>query len=480
MCPDGQFVRHARIRLLRVKSHGLATGALAAIVAIVAACTTEGSLLPDRPINLRVGPDHPNVLIIMTDDQRADGTMRVMPATRRWFSDGGTMFSRAYATTPLCCPSRASVFTGHYAHNHGVRSNVDISAFDFGSTIQRLLHGEGYRTAIVGKFLNRWPIEQAPPDFDIYTIFSPRVEVRSYFGTTFNDNGSVHSIDGYSTDFIRERSLEFLEAFEDQDPAPWFLVVTPFAPHFPAEYPQEYQARPVPGSFRPTREFGLGDKPPFIRESDRPSGSFLRRVRRRQLRSLMPVDKLVAEVATRLRELDEEDNTLAFFLSDNGFMWGEHNLEGKNTPYLTSVRIPLLVRWPSGEHPTVDDRLAGTIDIAPTIVSASGLGASASTAMDGDDLAAPKTRKRLLLEFWADRRGTIPTWSSILTRTEQYIEYREDDGTVIHAEYYDLSSDPEQFHNLLVSRKLHPPVSRIDQLDRLLARDRVCSGAECP
>src|SRR5687767_5874898 len=109
----------------------------------------------------------PNVLIIVTDDQRADDTMAVMPETVDYFSSGVT-FPNAIATTPVCCPSRASIMTGRYAHNHNVRSNAASEAgrLDQDTTLQRDLRTAGYRTAIAGKYLNGWNINQAPPYFD--------------------------------------------------------------------------------------------------------------------------------------------------------------------------------------------------------------------------------------------------------------------------------------------------------------------------
>ena len=112
----------------------------------------------------------PNVLVIVTDDQRIN-TMHQMPQTRELFAGGGTTFPHAFVTTPLCCPSRASIFTGEYAHNHGVTVNpIGRPVLDHKVTIQHALLGDGYETAIVGKFLNSWDLSQAPPFFDHYAI----------------------------------------------------------------------------------------------------------------------------------------------------------------------------------------------------------------------------------------------------------------------------------------------------------------------
>jgi arylsulfatase A-like enzyme len=452
---------------------------LAAILLVAAACSINTNTLPDRPITIHVGPDHPNVLIFITDDQRAEGTLAAMPATRRWFAEQGTSFTRAYATTPLCCPSRASIFTGRYAHNHGVTSNIDISPFDHGATLQRALHDAGYRTAIAGKFLNRWPLAHRPPHFDLFAVFTPGVNARNYYGTAFNHNGDVQQVGGYSTSYIRDRALSFLEAFEEQDQAPWLMVVAPYAPHKPFEVPEEYDTRDVPAWLGVDPETNLRDKPRFLRKATPGTLTSFEEIRTGQFRTLMPVDDMVADIAASLERLEEDSETLAFFLSDNGYSWGEHNMKGKATPYAWSVRIPLLVRWHEESHPAIDRQLAATIDIAPTILRATGLNPAWAGSIDGRALMTPNPHRWLLLEYWKSERVKIPTWGSLVTTTMQYNEYYNETGRVIDKEYYDLRADPRQRRNLLY--KARPRTLKdLSRYHRLLVAARRCSGASCP
>lgn len=187
------------------------------------------------------GAAQPNILVIVTDDQR-QGTMHVMPNTRHFLFDDGRYFPRGFVTTPNCCPSRASIFTGLFAHNHGIKRN-STSALPQNVTMQRYLHDAGYKTAILGKFLNSWPLAQAPPFFDRWALVRPD----SYVNAEFNIDGSVGPVPGYSTDVIESRTIKLLRAFNRQDDKPWFLYVAPVAPHRPGA-PIRSRARPAVGA----------------------------------------------------------------------------------------------------------------------------------------------------------------------------------------------------------------------------------------
>ena len=425
----------------------------------------------------------PNVLIILTDDQRASGTMSVMPETRRVFRTNGTEFTHAFATTPLCCPSRASIFTGRYAHNHGVKNNESAGLLDQESTVQRYLGEAGYRTAFFGKYFNSWPIRTDPPYFDRWAVFPNSGLVSA--GTDWNVNGAVRAVQTYSTDYIADRAVRFLGGTEGSDDRPWLMYVSTAAPHVPARPESDHAEAPVgywsgnPAVFERDRS----DKPPFVRDRSITLEK-VRMVRRNQLRSLMSVDDLVERVFATLEKLDDKENTLAFFMSDNGFLWGEHGLYAqgsqKRSPYKPSVKLPLFMRWPGRvEAGAARNRLAANIDVAPTILGAAGLDPDRSYPMDGIPLDADRPRRRLLLEHYVDP-GRIPEWAATYTHEYEYVEYYGDDGsTPTFREYYDLESDPWQLDNLLFDRDPanDPDIARIaEQLDA----DRRCVGAACP
>jgi hypothetical protein len=188
-----------------------------------------------------------------------------------------------------------------------------------------------------------------------------------------------------------------------------------------------------------------GDKPPYVKNArhtfEEAAGD-----RDRQLKTLLAVDDLVDAVFTRLQQRGEQD-TLAFFLSDNGFFWAEHGLRGKNAPYTESIRIPLLVRWPGRVATGVTDgRPVANIDVVATIMDALGMTPDPPYPLDGRSLLKQNARAKIYTEAWAPRsRGP---WASVRTGRYQYIEYYADNGKVERREYYDLVTDPFQLTNL--------------------------------
>jgi arylsulfatase A-like enzyme len=430
------------------------------------------------------GGMRPNILIIMTDDQRARGTMKVLPHVRRWFGSGGTTFPNAFDTTPLCCPSRAATFSGRYAHNNGVHDNAGTGRqiFDQSATMQRYLHDAGYETGIYGKFFNFWRIADDPPNFDRFGIISPSRDSNGYYGGTWNVDGTLTTIDRYSTDYIAASGARFIRNTEGNDAQPWFLELATYAPHLHAIPKPRYSTAPVgPLHLTPAmEELDRSDKPPSV-QAENVNLDGVRRSRAVQLRTLMSVDDLTAKIAQTLRQTGEAGNTLAFFLSDNGFLWGEHGLRSKGYPYDAGVRLPFLMRWTGHTQAgSVDRRLVATIDIAPTVMAASGLAAPQDPLMDGRSLLDPSwSRDRLLLEYWPWIGSSAPGWAATWTKRSEYVEYYDSHGAVTFREYYDLRADPFELTNLFHdANPSNDPA--VPPLHRQLAADRTCSGATCP
>jgi arylsulfatase A-like enzyme len=434
------------------------------------ACPQPGSRTPATK---------PNVLVIVTDDQRI-GSLSVMPQTRRYFVQGGTNFKDAFVTTPLCCPSRSSIFSGLYAHNHGVVNNGPGLAENLNQKIliQYYLHRAGYHTGLFGKYLNKWRTSQPPPNFDSYSFFS---KGEPYFRGNWNHNGTLVSPHEYSTTYINGLAQRFLQNRENHDKQPWFLYLATAAPHGPSVAEHRYKHAPVPPWKGDPSVFekDRSDKPPYVRQ-DHVRLAHGRAVRQRQLRSLMSVDDMVGQLMSLLRRLGEERRTLVFFISDNGVVWADHGLHGKIVPYTPSIQVPMMMRWP-GHVPAdkSDNSLVANIDIAPTILDAAGL--APDKPMDGRSLLGEGPQRRsILTEYTRMRKYNVPTWASIRTETYQYIEDYNPAGTKVRfREYYDLTKDPWQLHNVLADGdpSNDPDVAA---LSRRLARDRTCTGPDCP
>ena len=450
-------------------------GFAAAVGSAAAQIPTETSL-PDPP--------QPNILIIVTDDQRQG--INVMPAVRKYFGEQGRAYSNAFVTTPVCCPSRASIMTGQYAHNHGVQSNIpDVTLDEFvqRDTIQKRLHSRGYTTGYFGKFLNGWALTKDPQHFDTYALANSgdnKSDTR-YFNTNFavknEGESSYHDeiAEGYVTDYLGDKGVDFIETHQE---APWLMILAPTASHAPFTSESVYSDAWV-GEWsgnKAVREKDRSDKPPYVRASD-VGLSRGQHIRALQLRTLMSVNDIMERTFSALRRIDESRDTLAIYISDNGYMWGEHGLAAKDVPYTPSVKIKMFARWPAAiPANSVDSRLVANIDIAPTVLAAAGLD---PFGVDGRNLLDPQwARDRILLEHWCNM-SNCNRWASTRTKEYQFVEYYDADGRTTFKEYYDQRRDPWQLRNLLRDgdRNNNPDW---EALSEQLTADRTCAGPSCP
>ncbi len=439
-----------------------------------------GLLLQSSGVALAKARPRPNVLVIVTDDQRATETMQMMDATSKIFMQGGRRYENAFATTPVCCPARASIFTGQYAHNHGVRENGEMQDLVQQHTVQGYLQGNGYRTGIFGKYANGWSKRHDPPYFDRWATFSS--SKNHYRNGVWNVNGDLRTIEAYATEYIKRRALRFIRQGETADRQPWLLFLDPPAPHAPA-VPQPRYADRQYGSWRGNAavlERSRKDKPPYVRRASHTTLNDGRTIRLKQLRTLESVDDMIRKVFTTLRKTKENQRTLAIFMSDNGYLWGEHKLRSKYHAYTRSVQIPLALRWPGRvSRGGTSGRLVANIDIAPTILDAARI--DSQHTMDGMSLLRAWKRSSLLHEQWKTT-SEVPTWTSLRTRRSQYTEYYNWEGSRTFREYYNLRKDPWQLRNLLRDgrKRSGPSRSRLRELHQRLGRAATCSGAACP
>ena len=402
-------------------------GGRAVLVLLVAVLASGGIARADEQ------QTPPNVLLVITDDQRYDG-MEVMPRTERAFGERGTAFTNAYVTTPLCCPSRASIFTGQYAHNHGVWDNHDPSELDQSTTWPLALHRAGYTTAIFGKYLNRWPQGAVPEGFDEAKITA--------------DTGSDRN--------TMRRARRFL----DTAPEPWALVVGFHAGHEPWDAWSRYE--PVGDSPLYPWEFDLADKASVVRDWPHLTERQGRWRWRAQRRELIPADRRAAELARTAG-----GDALSMFLSDNGYLMGEHQVGGKLWPYMESVHVPMYARGPGFAPGSVSDALVANIDLAPTIYGITGV--EPLVPQDGRSLLAGTERDWLLLEGPSQREvlgKPWEKWNGYLSLDREYVRWAG--GWV---EDYDLGSDPWR----LEAENTADPA-----IDALLDEAATCWAAACP
>lgn len=459
------------IRLLHV-------AAALAVTGVLGISAPSGAVQQAEPADTR-----PNIVVVVTDDQRAD-SLRYMFATKRIFRRNGTTFTNAYATTPLCCPARASILTGQYVHNHGVRTQrqADAPAAEAAEEmmIQKELRASGYATALFGKFLNNWDLENTPEHLDKWAIFGHSAP-NGYKGGMWNIDGSIGRVDVYSTTYLRDRARDFIKAQEEDDDRPWFLYLAPAAPHRPFTAEWKYRRTWIhPWAGNPAvHEEDRTDKPLWVQQrNNQPYKG--QRLRTKQMRTLMSVDDMVRVLSETVKKFDENERTLMIFMSDNGHMWSEHGLGTKRWPYTQSVQIPLMLRWPGTiEAGATDDRLVANIDVAPTIADVAEV--SLPNA-DGRSLFSSDERARLLLEYFTESEA-LPTWASTLTHTDQYIEYYDASGLILARELYDLEADPWQLVNLLgdTDPTNDPSVTEQADYSLQLSEDRNCAGpSNCP
>jgi len=427
--------------------------------------------------------DRPNFLLIVTDDQRWD-TLDAMPSVRRLLVDGGVTFSNAFATTPSCCPSRVSLLTGQYSHTTGVLDGSaddddgGAPAFEDGSSLATWLDDAGYRTGLVGKYLNDYaalPTGYIPPGWDEWFAVADSDPQIRYYDYRLNENGTIvrygDAPSDYSTSVLQEKAVRFV-----RDDGPFFLVYTPLAPHLPALPAPADTGTPVsppepsPPSFA---ERDVSDKPgaPMAPLDVKKA----RTMRKDMLRSLLGVDRSIEAIVKAIEAAGASEETYIVFTSDNGFLWGEHRITGKVWPYEESIRVPLVLHQPGAHSSRTLEEIALNIDIPATIAELAGV--EPGLRQEGRSLVPllrrteSPWRDAFVVEFLGFAPRT-PPYVGVRTRRYLYVEYRNG-----WRELYDLRIDPFQLRNLLAQRQ-PSKVAVVHDLRALLKR--MTAGSDIP
>jgi N-acetylglucosamine-6-sulfatase len=511
-----------------------------------------------RPVTAG-GDKRPNILVVMTDDQ-ALADVKLMPNVKKLLAEQGTTFADAVDSYPLCCPARATFITGQYAHNHDVAGNFYPYGWygmkDRGNTLPTWLQKAGYRTALIGKWLNGYGSRDAhgevPKGFDIWRGLLD-VSAYDYFNFVMNQNGKLKTWG--DADFARklvkfaeiqvtppanrsirdafaklqevfgpgpytywgaERTQDYspdvtgtitedLVAREKTSKKPFFIWWTPAAPHRedvatsfmgrpgrdPRPAPRHAKASagytlPKPASFN---EPDIGDKPSNIQDGA-PSITDAQ-IQQLQLDyegragALLAVDDHVKQLVDVLKRTNQLKNTMIVFVSDNGWLQGQHRIPGdKYLPYEESLRVPFIMRGPGVPAGQVVHGQVANIDFAPTLIDLAG--ARAGRTMDGVSLMPtvrdPSKRPNRAIGLEALTRlfggdfGPFNAWDRPYTgvRTDRYtyVVYNETG----EKELYDRNKDPGQLVNVAGDPSNSAVVTQLQaKLDKL----KGCKGKSC-
>ena len=420
----------------------------------------------------------PNIVFVMTDDQT---TASVSVQRNVGLLKGqGTSFSRAIATYPLCCPSRATYLSGQYSHNHGVIHNAGpfggYTSFDNSNALPLWLQAAGYRTMHVGRYLNGYGVQnpditEIPPGWNDW-ISGVGESVFDYRQWQMNENGTIVWRPGpdhpgeHQTDFFGRRAAELIDKAAPSE-QPFYLSLTFPAPHSGAPRdPDDPAFLGTPSPAPRHRNFFAGlplPHPPNFDEADvsrkpqivadRPRitpewHAAIQENYQQELESLLSVDDAVGSVIAALERTGELDDTLLIYTSDNGFFHGEHRIASEKVlPYDAGARIPLILHGPGVAEGLALDQLVGNIDWAPTIVDAAD--ATPGRLMDGRSLfeliddPRKETGRELVLENGVGANG-VPMFRALRNERYSWIEHR----TTGEYELYDLLRDPYELRNL--------------------------------
>lgn len=393
----------------------------------------------------------PNVVLVLTDDQRPELLAR-MSRVQSLLVRHGADFKRMFVPNPACCPSRATILTGLFSHDSKVWTNGRHSggwptfhrSGDERRTIANALQRRGYRTALIGKYLNFYgtdaPAGYVPIGWDTF-LAGRSANGGSYYNYSLS-NGATYgsSPSDYSVDVEARQSSRFIR--NTATGRPLFLYVAPFAPHppsIPAPRDVGHWEGHLPTYHPPSVDDDMSGKPQWMQSLSPVPQDEIDATQAHQQDSLMSVDDQVATIIDALRDTGRLHHTLFLFTSDNGFLWGDHRLLGKDVPYTPADAVPLVMRWDG--HITagsVDTRLAVNADLAATIAAATGT----TFSSDGHSLLGRFRRGGFVLEQPAGGLGR-PPYCGFRRANWSFVQYATGER-----ELYNVVKDPYELNNL--------------------------------
>jgi len=405
----------------------------------------------------------PNFLVLISDDQRWDQISypgnQIIPELKTpnldKLASRGVYFTNAFVTTPICAVSRASIMTGRYVSSHGM-NHFDTPLKDevITNTYPALLKKAGYRTGIFGK----WGMGMAGTE-KIFDVCNAWADQGAYFLNT--DNGRIHN-----SEWLALKAIEFLGSGKSDQP--FCLTVCYKAPHHPYQPDKRdstiFEDVYIPKRKSDTPEAYAGMSANVMEKSlnrwcyfdERKDEKTRNAFEKNFLRCVVGLDRSVGKLMDALHELKLDENTIVIFLSDNGYLWGEHGLGGKWILYEESIRVPMIIRWPGMPERSKGkllQQLVLNIDVAPTILDMAGI--KVPEIMNGKSMLPiinnPESDFRS--DFFMEHVGIInvenpiPDSYGIRTKDWKYIRYINVEPEV--EEMYNLNTDPMEMKNLI-------------------------------
>ena len=424
---------------------------------------TAGSpaLATGTPAAEAAAPKRPNILLIVSDDQAWSTFNRdLMPSVYGQLVDQGVLFRRAYVNTSLCCPSRAQIVSGLYEHDTGVDQNEVMLTRP---TFPMALHDSGYRTMLAGKYMNSWPCDPRA-EFDRWAcVATPEISSLSLVDPMVNIDGIWQKKTGYEPDVLEHPRLRLHQGHAG-GPA---VLRDVHADHAaPARRrPDRYADMPVTPPRGPAFDANTmtsatplyARRPALTKEEIATSDEHYASMAHATRSFDDSVDALLASLGDRAQD------TMVIYLSDNGFMYGEHRRTGKNDPWEESVKVPMVVRYPAALPATrsfASDALVQNVDLAPTILDAAGIpwGGDGLSFLPVIERKKHTVRTAALIEQcrgvsrgipdcsgynFNGARTMTPGFEGVITDRYKYVEFEDGSSQLI-----DLRNDPHEFRDL--------------------------------
>ena len=409
----------------------------------------SGSKEPDAPLN---------VLFLFPDQMRAHamgcmGNPDVKSPHLDKLASEGVLFRNHLANTPVCCPARAIILTGKYAHANGMVAN-DLRLRESETSVAELFAEAGYRTGFIGK----WHLDGGPrqpgwippgPRRQGFEFWAANEVSHRHFDTQyFRDDPEPIPIKRFEAEVWADLGIEFLQRTRE-DGRPFFLTIQMGPPHNPYIAPEDYMAMydPEAITLRPNYRGEESNPNPASNPNRRIPG---RKEITAYYAMITALDAEVGRLMTELDALGLRENTIVIVSSDHGDMLGSQGARLKRKPWEESIKVPGIVRHPRVPGGRVTDELFSHVDMAPTLLSLCGLdpapgmqGSDLSAVILGESESGPESAYFQIMGPYISG-GVAAGWRGVRTKRYMYARTKEAPWVL-----YDLDADPYELDNLV-------------------------------